>query len=124
MAVHLPASVVRASFADLINRVAYGGERVMVTRRDRAIAALVPVAEADLLERLAEIVPLDRVEEALKAVTEKPGPEALVGPEVLEEIRREAYEQARREVYEQVRAEAQKRLEALISGRRSQDTSE
>ncbi|MEO5338039.1 MAG: type II toxin-antitoxin system Phd/YefM family antitoxin [Magnetospirillum sp. WYHS-4] len=102
--VRLPASVVRASFADLINRVAYGGERVVVTRREKPIAALVPITD---FERLADT--------ALPSAVQL---SAQVAPELLEEIRREAYERAHREVYEQVRVEAQKRLESLISGRR------
>lgn len=116
--IRLPASVVRASFSDLINRVAYGGERVVVTRRERPIAALVPIADFETLEkveaRAPEVpAPPPKIDES------SPSREPLpVSPEVLADLRREVYEQARREVYEQVRAEAQKRLEALIAGRR------
>jgi prevent-host-death family protein len=111
--VRLPASVVRASFADLINRVAYAGERVVVTRREKPIAVLIPIADFERLEAAREPV-------APPSVPEQPLPRETpeVPADLLAELRREVYEQARREVYEQVRSEAQKRLESLIAGRR------
>lgn len=36
----------RAQLADLVNRVAYGGERFTLTRHGRAMAVLVPVSDA------------------------------------------------------------------------------
>jgi prevent-host-death family protein len=42
----------RAEFAELINRVVYGGERVVVTRHGRPLVALV---SADDLRRLEEL---------------------------------------------------------------------
>ncbi len=44
----LQVSVAREQLADLVNRVAYAGETVFLTRRGRRMAALVPVA---LVER-------------------------------------------------------------------------
>ena len=35
----------RATFADLINRVAYGRERIMVTRRGHEVVAVVPAED-------------------------------------------------------------------------------
>ena len=46
---HLPASKARQGFADTINRAAYGKERVVVRRRGKEIAAVVPI------ERLAPL---------------------------------------------------------------------
>ncbi len=40
----------RDEFADLVNAVAYRGERVVLTRRGKAIAALVPVDDLEVLE--------------------------------------------------------------------------
>lgn len=45
----------RADLADLVNRVAYSGERVMLTRHGKPLAALVPVADLESLERRGEI---------------------------------------------------------------------
>lgn len=42
----------RAELADLVNRAAYGGERVVLTRRGKAIAAIVSAEELELLDRL------------------------------------------------------------------------
>jgi prevent-host-death family protein len=45
----IPVTQARAAIADLVNRVAYGGERIALTRHGRTVAALV---SADDLERL------------------------------------------------------------------------
>ncbi|MGA8112990.1 MAG: type II toxin-antitoxin system Phd/YefM family antitoxin [Actinocatenispora sp.] len=46
----IPVTQARAEFADLVNRVTYGGERIVVTRHGRPIVALVPAADLDRLE--------------------------------------------------------------------------
>lgn len=40
----------RDEFADLVNAVAYRGERVVLTRRGKAIAVIVPVDDLEALE--------------------------------------------------------------------------
>jgi prevent-host-death family protein len=50
MAYEVPVTQARAEFADLVNRVVYGGERVVVTRHGKAIVALVPAADLERLE--------------------------------------------------------------------------
>lgn len=45
----VPVTRARAEFADLVNRVVYGGERVVVTRHGKPIVALVPAADLDRL---------------------------------------------------------------------------
>ncbi|MBQ0962185.1 MULTISPECIES: type II toxin-antitoxin system Phd/YefM family antitoxin [Streptomyces] len=52
MAYEIPVTQARAELADLINRVVYGGERVVVTRHGKPLVALVSAAD---LERLEEI---------------------------------------------------------------------
>lgn len=52
MAYEIPVTQARAELADLINRVVYAGERVVVTRHGRPLVALVSAAD---LERLAEL---------------------------------------------------------------------
>ncbi|MFI0408987.1 type II toxin-antitoxin system Phd/YefM family antitoxin [Actinomadura sp. 3N508] len=42
----------RAEFADLVNRVAYTGEPVKLTRRGRVMAALVSPEDLELLEMI------------------------------------------------------------------------
>ncbi|OAH10997.1 type II toxin-antitoxin system Phd/YefM family antitoxin [Streptomyces jeddahensis] len=52
MAYEIPVTQARAELADLINRVVYGGERVVVTRHGKPLVALVSAAD---LQRLEEI---------------------------------------------------------------------
>jgi antitoxin (DNA-binding transcriptional repressor) of toxin-antitoxin stability system len=49
---HPPAGKAREEIADAINRAAFGNERVVLRRRGRAIAAVVPVNDLRLLEDL------------------------------------------------------------------------
>ncbi|MEW2359286.1 type II toxin-antitoxin system Phd/YefM family antitoxin [Spirillospora sp. NPDC029432] len=44
----------RKELADLVNRVAYTGERVALTRRGKVMAALVSAEDLELLESLRE----------------------------------------------------------------------
>ncbi|MBD3241738.1 MAG: type II toxin-antitoxin system prevent-host-death family antitoxin [Chitinivibrionales bacterium] len=49
---HLAVKEARRDFADLLNRVAYGGERVLIDRHGKPVAALVSVEDLALLEEL------------------------------------------------------------------------
>ncbi|WP_242910421.1 type II toxin-antitoxin system Phd/YefM family antitoxin [Actinomadura terrae] len=50
--VEKPVTEARKEFADLVNRVAYTGERVALTRRGKVMAALVSAEDLELLESL------------------------------------------------------------------------
>ncbi|MGW2833393.1 type II toxin-antitoxin system Phd/YefM family antitoxin [Streptomyces sp. NPDC001286] len=54
MAYEIPVTQARAELADLINRVVYGGERVVVTRHGKPLVALVSAADLERLEQLQE----------------------------------------------------------------------
>lgn len=54
MAHEIPVTQARAEFAELINRVVYGGERVVVTRHGKPLVALVSAADLERLEGGAE----------------------------------------------------------------------
>ncbi|MFJ7152831.1 type II toxin-antitoxin system Phd/YefM family antitoxin [Streptomyces sp. NPDC100445] len=60
MAYEIPVTQARAELADLINRVVYGGERVVVTRHGKPLVALVSAAD---LERLDSLDSLDEPDE-------------------------------------------------------------
>jgi prevent-host-death family protein len=62
MAHEVPVTQARAEFADLVNRVVYGGERIVVTRHGKAIVALVPAADLDRLEQLDQPEPMTVVQ--------------------------------------------------------------
>jgi prevent-host-death family protein len=55
----------RTTFSDLINRVAYGRERVVVTRRGHEVVAVVPVEDVALLELLEDEFDLTEARAAL-----------------------------------------------------------
>ncbi|MEV5314232.1 type II toxin-antitoxin system Phd/YefM family antitoxin [Streptomyces sp. NPDC052610] len=54
MAYEIPVTQARAELADLINRVVYGGERVVVTRHGKPLVALVSAADLQRLEESKE----------------------------------------------------------------------
>ncbi|MER5743153.1 type II toxin-antitoxin system Phd/YefM family antitoxin [Streptomyces sp. NPDC059913] len=51
MAYEIPVTQARAELAELINRVVYGGERVVVTRHGKPLVALVSAADLERLEQ-------------------------------------------------------------------------
>ncbi|MGW4568811.1 type II toxin-antitoxin system Phd/YefM family antitoxin [Streptomyces sp. NPDC004561] len=55
MAYEIPVTQARAELADLINRVVYGGERVVVTRHGKPLVALVSAADLERLDALDEL---------------------------------------------------------------------
>jgi prevent-host-death family protein len=62
---HIGVSQARESFAELVNRAAYGGERVLVSRRGRPIAAIVPINDIEFMERMEDQLDLQAAQEAL-----------------------------------------------------------
>ena len=48
----------RLNLAEIVNDVAYRGERAVVMRRGRAMAALVPMADLELLRSIPLAVPV------------------------------------------------------------------
>ena len=60
-------SEAREQFAELVNRVAYKQERVLLLRRGRPIAAIVPIEDVAYLERLEDEYDL---QEALKVLND------------------------------------------------------
>ena len=50
----LSASLARTQLPDAINQVAYGGERVVIHRRGKALAALISMEDLELLRQLED----------------------------------------------------------------------
>jgi len=50
----IPASEVRAQISEVISRVAYGGERVIISRNGKPQVAVIPIADLDRLKQLDE----------------------------------------------------------------------
>lgn len=62
----------RKNFSDLLNRAAYGKERVILTRRGKPLAAIVPIEDIETLEEIEDRLDLEAAEKAL-AEAEKEG---------------------------------------------------
>ena len=62
----ITAAEARKQWADLLNRVAYGKERVVVTRHGKELAALVPVEDLRLIDRMKSLLRRRDVRAALK----------------------------------------------------------
>ena len=50
----LTTSKARNDFADIINRVAYGGERIVLHRRGKNIAAIISMKDLVILEKIVQ----------------------------------------------------------------------
>jgi len=62
----LSVSEVRQALADLLNRVAYKGERIVIERHGKGLAALVSPEDLALLESLEDRIDLEAARKALK----------------------------------------------------------
>ena len=62
---HVSVSEARETFAELVNRAAYGHERVLVARRGRPVAAIVPIEDVQFIERMEDELDLQAALEAL-----------------------------------------------------------
>jgi prevent-host-death family protein len=56
----------REQLSTIINRAAFGKERVVLTRRGKELAAVVPIEDVKLLEELEDRLDLETAREALK----------------------------------------------------------
>ena len=68
---------IRNNLADAINRVAYSGERIVLERRGKGVAALVSVEDLALLERLEDEADIKAARKALKEKGRVPLEEVL-----------------------------------------------
>ncbi len=75
---------IRNRFADVVNRVAIGQERIIVTRRGKPLVALVPIEEVEFLERAEDRLDLEEALAALKEAKEEGGTRSL--EEVMAEL--------------------------------------
>lgn len=65
-------SEARESFADLVNRVAYRKERILVTRHGKRVAAIIPIEQVEFLERAEDEFDIRMAEEARKELEHTP----------------------------------------------------
>jgi len=62
----LTASQLREDLATAINKVAFGGERIVLQRNNKDVAALVSVEDFNLLRELEDRTDLAEIKKALK----------------------------------------------------------
>jgi prevent-host-death family protein len=77
----LAVTKAREDLAEMLNRVAYGHERVVLERRGKNVAALIPIEDLEILEMLEDKVDLEAAKRVLaqaKAKGEKPIPWKVV----------------------------------------------
>jgi prevent-host-death family protein len=65
----IASSTARSEFADIVNRAAYAGERVIVHRRKKPVAAVVPLEDLELLEQLEDRIDLEEARKRLNEPT-------------------------------------------------------
>ncbi len=61
----------RAQFSEIINRAAFGKERMILTRRGKEIVAVVPIEDVKLLEALEDRIDLEEARVALLEAKKK-----------------------------------------------------
>lgn len=55
----------RKNFADIVNKVAYGKEPIVLTRRGQEVAALVSIDELELLQQIEDYIDIEDAKKAL-----------------------------------------------------------
>jgi len=68
MAFTISTADARMNFSDIVNKVAYGNESVVLTRRGKNVAALISMEELELLQRIEDY--LD-IKDANAAISEQ-----------------------------------------------------
>lgn len=63
----------RAELAEVVNRVAYRQERLVLERRGKGVAAIVPIEDLALLEALEDKFDLEKAREAIAEARAKGG---------------------------------------------------
>jgi prevent-host-death family protein len=63
----------RENLAELVNRVAYGKERIVLTRHGKEVAALVPIEDLGVMAKLRRLLRRREVKQALEEVEARGG---------------------------------------------------
>jgi prevent-host-death family protein len=60
------ATAARQSFSESLNRAAYGGERIVIRRHGKEIAAVIPIEDLRLIEQMEDAEDIRAVRRARK----------------------------------------------------------
>jgi prevent-host-death family protein len=87
--VSMPAAEARDHLSEIINRVAYGDERIVLTRHGKALVAVVPVEDLEALDRFQDYLDGQLAEEAWQEYQREGGiPIEVVEQELQTELAR------------------------------------
>lgn len=64
----IPFSEARTHLTDIVNEVAYGGERIILTRKGKEMVAIIPLEDLRALEALENTMDLEDAKKALRDV--------------------------------------------------------
>jgi len=67
----LSVAKAREQFSETINRAAYGKERIIVTRRGKPLAAIVPIEDMEAIEAIEDRIDLEEAAKARAEAKEK-----------------------------------------------------
>ena len=67
----MAASKARQDFSETLNQVAYKGKRIVLHRRGKDVAALVPVEDLALIEKIEDRIDLEEAEKILAEMENK-----------------------------------------------------
>jgi prevent-host-death family protein len=62
-------STARSQLAEIVNRAEYAGERTIVHRRNKPVAAVVPIQDLELIERYEDVLDRQLIRKARKEKT-------------------------------------------------------
>ncbi|MBU0482708.1 MAG: type II toxin-antitoxin system Phd/YefM family antitoxin [Proteobacteria bacterium] len=65
MATTISTADARKHFAEIVNRVTYGKEPIVLTRRGQEVAALVSIDEFELLQQIEDHIDIEDAKKAL-----------------------------------------------------------
>jgi prevent-host-death family protein len=89
-AVSMSAVEARENLAEVINRVAYGDERIVLTRHGKALVAMVPIDDLEALDRFQDYLDGQLADEAWEEYQREGG----IPIEVIEQELKERLAQA------------------------------
>ena len=61
----IPTAEARKQFSEILNRAAYAKERVVLTRRGKPLAAVVPIEDIEALEAMEDRLDIEEADKVL-----------------------------------------------------------
>ncbi|WP_341791922.1 type II toxin-antitoxin system Phd/YefM family antitoxin [Rickettsia endosymbiont of Gonocerus acuteangulatus] len=63
---NITTSVAREHFSEIINRSSYGKERIVLSRRGKDLATVIPIEDLKLIEMIENKLDIEKAKEAVK----------------------------------------------------------